>query len=116
MQLNKKSIISLDAIPNNKFDGTVTSISVIPVAKPQNSGVVVYEVKVGFSGTAAAAVKSGMSATVDIVTNEKPGVLLIPNKSIKKNSKGQTIVDTMVNQKSEERVVVLGSPMGTKLR
>jgi Fe2+ transport system protein FeoA len=35
-------------------------------------------------------------------------VVLAPNKSIKKNSQGQTVVNVIVGQKVEERPVVLG--------
>jgi HlyD family secretion protein len=113
-KVNQKAIINMDAFPDTKFDGKITAISTLPVAKPQNSGVVVYEVKVIFEGPVPSSVKSGMSATVDIVTTEKKNVLLAPSKSIKKDSKGQTFVNLMVNQKIEERSVVTGLTDGTQ--
>ena len=82
--------------------------------KPQNSGVVVYEVKVGFTGAPPAEAKSGMSVSVDIVTQEKKNVVLVPNKSIKRNSHGQAVVNVVVNQKIEERPVILGLTDGTQ--
>jgi HlyD family secretion protein len=114
IKLGQKVVISLDALPNAKFDGTVTSISLTPVVKPQNSGVVVYEVKVGFVGAPPVEAKSGMSVSVDIVTQEKKNVMLVPNKSIKKNAQGQTTVNLVVNQKVEERPVTLGLTDGTQ--
>ena len=114
VKLNQKAIINLDALPNTKFDGSVTAISVTPIVKTQNSGVVVYEVKVRFAGNPPAEAKAGMSANVDIITIEKKDILLIPNKSIKHNAQGQTVVNIVVNQKTEERQVKLGSTDGNQ--
>ena len=114
INLNQKALISVDAFPNSPFEGSVKAISLMPIVKPQNSGVVVYEVKIGFSGTPPTAVKSGMSASVDIITHEKKNVLLVPNKSIKRNQQGQTVVNVINNQKLEERPVVLGLTDGSQ--
>jgi HlyD family secretion protein len=114
VSLNQKTLVRLDALPVTQFEGNVTAISVTPKEKPQNAGVVVYEVKIGFAGTPPTQAKSGMSATVDVVTNVKKDVLLVPNKSIKKNNQGQTTVNVIVNQKPEERKVVLGLSDGTQ--
>ena len=114
IKLNQKSAINLDAFPDKEFEGIVTAISVIPVVKTQNSGVVVYEVKVGFTGNPPAEVKSGMSAVVDIISQEKKNIVLLPNKSIKRNNQGQTIVNVLINQKFEERPVVLGITDGSQ--
>jgi HlyD family secretion protein len=110
----QRAIITLDSFPNDEFEGKVTAISLIPISKPQNSGVVVYEVKIGFTGGIPPKVKSGMSAVVDIVTSEKKDVVLVPNKSIRRNSQGQTVVNVVVDQKIEERAVVLGQTDGTQ--
>jgi HlyD family secretion protein len=113
-KLAQKAVINLDAIPDTKYEGTVSAISTLPISKVQNSGVVVYEVKVIFAGQIPESVKSGMSATVDIVTQEKKDVVLVPSKSIKRDSKGQTTVSIIVNQKVEERQVVIGLSDGTQ--
>ena len=114
VKLNQKTVISLDALPNSKFDGIVTSISLIPIVKPQNSGVVVYEVKIIFAGNPPAEAKAGMSASADIILNQEKDVLLIPNKSIKQNAQGQTIVKVVINQQVEERQVKLGLTDGVQ--
>jgi HlyD family secretion protein len=113
IKLDQKAIITLDALPDRHFEGTVTAISVMPVVKPQNSGVVVYSVKVGFTGAPPAEVKPGMSATVDIISMEKKDVILVPNKSIKRNSQGRNVVNVIINEKVEERLVTLGISDGT---
>ncbi len=114
IEVNQKASISLDALPSTQFEGNVKSISVLPVVKSQNSGIVVYEVKVGFTGTPPTAAKSGMSTTVDIITHEKKGVLLVPNKSLKKNDQGQVVVSVVINNKIEARSVVLGLTDGAQ--
>jgi HlyD family secretion protein len=114
IELNQKAIISLDALPNTDLEGDIKAISLIPVTKPQNSGVVVYEIKVGLKGTPPLEIKSGMSATVDIITEEKKDILLVPNKAVKKNSQGQSVVNVFSNKQYEERVVVLGITDGTQ--
>jgi HlyD family secretion protein len=113
VQLGQKAVISLDAVPDSRFQGRVTAISLVPIAKPQNTGVVVFEVTVGFDGQAPSEVKSGMSASVDIVTGSKQNVLLIPNKSIKRDSKGKALVLVALTDRTEERPVVLGKSDGT---
>jgi RND family efflux transporter MFP subunit len=108
VKLGQKAIISLDSAPNTPYQGKVNSISLAPVANPQNSGVVVYEVKVVFSSPPPPEVKLGMSATVDIITNERTGVITVPNRAIKEDSAGKTSVDVLVSQKTESRPVQLG--------
>jgi multidrug efflux pump subunit AcrA (membrane-fusion protein) len=80
----------------------------VPVANPQNSGVVVYEVKIGFASPSPPEVKPGMSATVDIIIAEYQGVVLIPSRAIKEDNQGNSMVDVMVNQKIETRKVKPG--------
>ena len=112
-RLDQKAIIKLDALPET-FEGKVTAISTLPIIKSQNSGVVVYEVTVAFSGDIPASVKSGMSATVDIVISEKKDVVLVPNKLIKRDSKGQTSVNMLMDQKIQERQVTTGLTDGSQ--
>jgi HlyD family secretion protein len=99
--------INLDALPGKAFPGTVNFIDLVPVANPQNSGVVVYNVKVGFVGGIPPEVKIGMSATVDIITGEHKNVILIPSRAIT-TSAGKTVVTILANQKTEERAVETG--------
>ena len=55
-----------------------------------------------------------MSASADIILNQEKDVLLIPNKSIKQNAQGQTIVKVVINQQVEERQVKLGLTDGVQ--
>jgi len=108
IQVGQNVNIKMDAVPGVKSQGIVTSISMLPIVKLTNSGVVVYEVKVGFVGTPPAWAKSGMSANLDIITLEKKGVVLVPNKAVKQNTEGQKVVDVWVNNKSQQTPVKTG--------
>jgi HlyD family secretion protein len=114
VKVGQKAFINLDALPEVKFEGRVTNVSMLPVVKPQNSGVVVYEVKVVFDGKPPAEVKSGMSASVDILTGMRQNVLLIPNKSIKRDSQGKPVVQVLEKDKMTEKAVVLGKSDGVQ--
>jgi len=50
----------------------------------------------------------GMSATADIIIAERSNVLLVPDRAIKQNSPGNTMVEVMVNGQIEERTVIIG--------
>jgi HlyD family secretion protein len=114
VQPGQKAVITLDAVPGLQIEGKVTAISLLPVIKTQNTGVVVYEVKVGFTGDPPAWAKSGMSAGVAIVTAEKKGVVLVPSQAIKQNSQGQKTIAVLVNQKTQEKPVTPGLSGGSQ--
>ncbi len=99
------AIISADALPNTKLEGTIDSIGLIPA---QKSGVVVYDVTLTLNVPADSGLRAGMSATADIVTAQRNNIILIPDRAISKDSQGNTIVKIQVDGKSETRTVVTG--------
>jgi HlyD family secretion protein len=105
VKLGQKAIIDVDALPNTKFDGKVIAIHPVPI---EQGGVVVYKVKIGFTVPEDSGLMIGMSTDADIITNERTNVLLVPDRAIKKDSEGNTIVDVVTNGKLEERPVVVG--------
>jgi HlyD family secretion protein len=107
VKIGQKVNIKLDSSPNTQYEGKVISVSLAPVANPQNSGVVVYEVEVGFV-TPPPEVKLGMSATVDIISIERLDTLIIPSRAVKTDSQGKIVIDVMVNQKIETRQIQTG--------
>jgi hypothetical protein len=114
IRVNQSADINLEAFPDIHFQGVVTSISVTPKERAQSSGIVIYDVKVAFTDISQVQVKSGMSASVDIITAEKKAVLLVPNKYIKQNSQGQKIVNILIDQKMQEQPVTLGLTDGAQ--
>ena len=83
----------------------VTSIS--PVAT-EEAGVILYKVKISFDVPEGFGLKAGMSATADITVDERSNVLLVPDRSIERDSQGNPVVKVMVNEQIEERPVVIG--------
>ena len=105
VKLGQKAVIIVDALPELKLQGEVTSIS--PLAT-EESGLVLYNIKVGFEVPEGSRLKAGMSATADIILSERSSVLLVPSRAIGQDSQGNPVVKVMVNGQIEERPVVIG--------
>jgi len=105
VQLGQQAIVEVDALPGKPIVGSVVSISLLPA--PQ-SGVVVYDARISFKVPPGGGLRPGMSASADIVIDQRKNVLLVPDRSVSKNSSGQTIVMMMVNGKAEEKAVTTG--------
>lgn len=86
LAVGQKAMISFDALPNVTIAGTVSSVNSIGTV---SQGVVSYSAVVTFD-TPNASVKSGMSATVDIVTGTATG-LVVPSSAVK-GASGQNYV------------------------
>lgn len=105
VQAGQRTIIEIDALPDVQFEGTVTSISQLPTMQ---AGVVLYEVKIDFSILEDSRLRAGMSASADIIINERSNILLVPDRAIGKDSQGRPIVKVIVDGETEERLVVVG--------
>ena len=105
VNLGQEAIIEMDALPNAKLAGNVTTIYPLPV---EVGGVVVYKVKIIFEVPENVGIKVGMSASADIVLAKRSNVLLVPDRAIDKDKEGKTIVRVVVNEQIEERQVVTG--------
>ena len=101
----QRAIIEVDALPALPLEGKVSSISLLPTVE---AGVIVYDVKIEFDVPEGIGLRAGMSATGDIVIAERSNVLLVPDRAIKQDSQGVTIVEVVVNDQIEERPVVTG--------
>jgi RND family efflux transporter MFP subunit len=101
----QSAIIEIDAIADDLFEGTVTSISPVPVIE---SGLVLYEVEIGLIIPLDSKVMVGMSATADIIVQESENTLLVPERAIGQDSKGNPVVWVKTNGQIEERPVVTG--------
>ncbi len=84
--LGDRATLTFDAVENLEMGGVVEEIDLLGTV---TSGVVTYNVKISFDPQPArqsgenAPVKSGMSASADIVTETKSGIILVPNSAIK---------------------------------
>jgi len=105
VKLGQRAIIEVDALPALPVEGKVSSISLLPIVE---AGVIVYEAKIDFDVPEGIGLRTGMSATADIVIAERSNVLLVPDRAIKQDSQGNPVVEVMVDGKTEERLVVVG--------
>ena len=98
-------VITVDALPDRELTGRVNRIA--PVATEQG-GIVNYKVVIGLDKTDAA-VRGGMSANVDIITEVRENVLIVPNWTIRiDRATGQAYVNVRRGEKIEEVKITTG--------
>lgn len=107
----QRAIIDVDALPGIQIEGEVKSVS--PVAT-EESGLVLYKIKVGFEAPEGSGLKAGMSATADIIITGHSDVLLVPSRAIGEDSQGNPVVKVVVDDQIEERAVVIGMSDGSQ--
>ena len=105
VKLGQRAIIDVDALPGARLEGEVTSVSPVAI---EESGLVLYKIKVGFAVPEGSGLRAGMSATADIVISGRSGVLLVPSRAVGEDSQGNPVVEVMAGGQIEERAVVIG--------
>ena len=75
--------IALDALPDTELTGKVTNIE--PLATKTDRGTNTYKVTVEIDSTATT-LRSGMTATAQIVTQRKPAVVLVPRRAVQSDN------------------------------
>jgi RND family efflux transporter MFP subunit len=80
--------IALDALPGQDLTGTVTTID--PLATQTDKGTNTYTVMVTITATDPA-VRPGMTAAAQIVTQHKEGIVLVPRRAVQSEN-GQSFV------------------------
>ena len=105
VKLNQETIVTLDALPDDEFNGKVATIFPIPVFV---GGVVLYNVNINLNVPENSELKVGMSATADIVITKRNNVLLVPDRAIGEDDQGNPVVRVVVDEEVEERRVVIG--------
>jgi len=111
VKLGQRAISDVDALPGVPLEGEVIYI---PPLSIETAGVVVYEVKIGIDVPSDYVLKAGMSASADIVINERDNILLVPSRAVTQDSQGNPVVHVVVNEQIEERPVVIGISDGTE--
>jgi len=97
--------LKVDALPQNSYTGTVASIGLIAT---NAAGLVSYPVKISLDTTDSPELRAGMSATVDIVTDERQDAVLLLSRLIVRDSQGDRSVTVSVNGRLETRSVTVG--------
>ncbi|MEE8418741.1 MAG: HlyD family efflux transporter periplasmic adaptor subunit, partial [Dehalococcoidales bacterium] len=88
-------IIELDALPEITIEGKVSYIHELP---RKEGGVVLYRVRIEFDVPDGSGIRSGMSANADIILDKQSDVLLVPNRAIRQNSRGESIVEISLDE------------------
>lgn len=104
VEVGQRADISVDALPSLELEGTVTSIAAVPTVK---AGVVLYDARISFDLPEGSRLMVGMSASADIVSTERTGVLVVPDRAITYSGDG-AVVHVMAGEEIEERPVVIG--------
>ena len=107
----QRAVIEVDALPALQLEGKVISISLLPETQ---AGIVVYKVKIDLDVPPDSELRVGMSATVDIIIDERTNVLLVPNRAIRQDSPGNQVVKVKVDEEVEERKVTIGISDGLR--
>ncbi len=107
----QKARVEIDAFQGAPINGQVVSISTLPTLEGQ---VVVYFVRIDLPIPGNAGVRAGMSATADIIIAERNSVLLVPDRAVRRNERGETVVDVTMNGQTQERPVVTGLSDGLR--
>ena len=105
VQVGDQATVSVDALSNIEFTGTVTSLSLIGKT---TSGGVSYPVVSQITVPSGVQPPTGMSATATIITKEATDVLIVPNRAITGASTESPTVKVVVNNVSATRPVTLG--------
>jgi HlyD family secretion protein len=109
--LGQAATVNVDALPDETFQGTVTSVYPVPA---EEGGVVLYKVRINLENPGASGIKMGMSASADIVAKEHRGVLIVPSRAITRDDQGRSVVKVQTDGKVEERVVEVGLDDGLR--
>jgi HlyD family secretion protein len=113
VRLNQPARISVETFKDRKFDGKVTQISPIGVEK---DNVTTFEVKVSIQNPGNE-LKANMTANAEIVLQELPNSLIVPEATIVYDAQKQTFVDLVaVDAPQGKRRVPVKVGVGTGTR
>lgn len=83
VSLGQEAVATLDAVPGLVLGGEVEKVSAVPDSQNWfNSGVKTYTIMVNVTSDPGTQLKPGMSATVEIVTDQLQDVLYVPIQAV----------------------------------
>lgn len=104
VQVGQKATISVDALGGASFGG---SVEVEALAGVDSGGVVTFPVRLAMDA-GATGVKTGMSASVRIVVDERRGVTVLPLEAVSHRGATSTVAVVGARGRVTSRPVVLG--------
>ena len=106
--LDQEGYATLDAVPGLVLRGRVSKVSAVPDSQNWfNTGVKTYTVMIDITTKTEAQLKPGMSATVEIITDQLRDVLYVPIQSVV-SDKEQHYVYVIKRGRKELREVEIG--------
>jgi len=112
IRIGQKAVISLDAYPETEIRATVDHIA---YESKTVSNVTIYEVDI-LPEKVPPAFRSGMSANVEIIEQEREGVLTIPVQALKrKQGKAFVLVSEGEGKEPRRKYVELGVSDGSRV-
>jgi len=110
VKVGQRAQITLDAISTQTISGQVTKIALIGTV---TQGVVNYPVTINLDPTDLP-VKPGMTASINIIVDERKNVLMVPNRAIRSLGRNQGYyVEVMVEGQIIQLPVTIGLSNGT---
>jgi HlyD family secretion protein len=108
VSIGQEAVATLDAVPGLILRGRVEKVSAVPDSQNWfNTGVKTYTIMVNVTSRTKAKLKPGMSATVEIVTDQLRDVLYVPIQSVV-SQKDQHYVYIVKRGRKELREVSIG--------
>ncbi len=104
INIGNKVKITFDAFTGVELSGTV---SYVDPAETLVDGVVNYKVKIAFNADTIS-IKNGLTTNLEIETNNREGVLFIPQYFVTKKSDGKSYVMKIINGRSIETIINTG--------
>lgn len=120
VEAGQKVIVTLDALPDVQLNGTVTNVE--PIATQSSTGTNTYNVTIDIEPTEAT-LRSGMTASVQIITQRRENVVLVPRRAIQtEGTEIFVLIPTdgppdlqAMRPASERRAVTLGLSNGEQI-
>ncbi len=113
VKVGQETTITLDALPDVTFTGKVSEVDPVGTV---SQGVVSYGVQIVLDNSTSD-VKPSMSDTVNIITNVKSGVLLVPNSAVttKQGTSHVSVLGSDGKPKQQEVTVGLSNDTMTEI-
>lgn len=80
LKVGDKAQVTFDAIDGVNLSGEISFISL--TSETSSNGIVTYLVRVLLTNTSASQIREGMTAAIEFITAEAPGVLSVPVEAV----------------------------------
>ena len=112
VKVGQKALITFDVLDNLQATGKIVDVDVVGKI---SQGVVSYDAKVLLDDNIDERVKSGMSTTIDIITQTKSDVLTIPRSALKMQNNKYYVEILNDKKEIEKRLVEIGLQADSKV-